>query len=442
MLSQPTLWIQVVFVFFLFIANFAILFGPLLLMNMTQVRGFEPGDAEWGVKLEDVRGQAEAKEEVRRVVALWQSGEAFERRWQARAGPALPRRTGHREDDACEGDRDRFQLTVRVDSGLGFAATFIGIDAIVVRYVARKAKRLARKWGGQCIVFIDEIDAVGMRRQALNPGLGGAARASASTVELARLPLLRPERRAQPDRRPDPRVARLARPALRRAGAAGGDVRPVQRVNGVADFMLPGHGRRRRARAQPAARRDGRDRQPALHAAPAHQPLNTFLDACYVVPRRVHGRSLRLPAPKPRGPDLLRRRDERADRPAGSALTGKPHGPSRLVPVHRRSTIASTSSTSTSGRSPTTPSSTRFKAARRDRAGHARLLARDDRPGRLDGVDDRAPHGRERFGWDDLVEAVTTLESGTAVGMSTSRTGDRQVAIHEAGHAGRGSREA
>ena len=56
--------------------------------------------------------------------------------------------------------------------GSGFAATFIGIDAIIVRILARKAKRLARKWGGQCIVFIDEIDAVGMRRQSL--GTGGA----------------------------------------------------------------------------------------------------------------------------------------------------------------------------------------------------------------------------------------------------------------------------
>ena len=51
--------------------------------------------------------------------------------------------------------------------GSGFAQTFIGIDAIIVRFLARKAKRLARKWGGQCIVFIDEIDAVGLRRQAL-----------------------------------------------------------------------------------------------------------------------------------------------------------------------------------------------------------------------------------------------------------------------------------
>ena len=66
--SSPALWIQVVFVFFLFIANFGILFGPLLAMNLSQIKTFEPGDAQWGVKLDDVRGQAEDKEEVRRVV--------------------------------------------------------------------------------------------------------------------------------------------------------------------------------------------------------------------------------------------------------------------------------------------------------------------------------------------------------------------------------------
>ena len=59
--------------------NFAILFGPLALMGITQMQAFEPGDADWGVKLEHVRGQAEAKMEVRRVVNLWQSGEAFEK---------------------------------------------------------------------------------------------------------------------------------------------------------------------------------------------------------------------------------------------------------------------------------------------------------------------------------------------------------------------------
>ena len=50
MIQNPLFITQVVFVLFLFIANFAILLGPLLAMNLTQVRGFEPGDAEWGVR--------------------------------------------------------------------------------------------------------------------------------------------------------------------------------------------------------------------------------------------------------------------------------------------------------------------------------------------------------------------------------------------------------
>jgi len=43
--------------------------------------------------------------------------------------------------------------------------------------------------------------------------------------------------------------------------------------------------------------------------------------------------------------------------------------------------------------------------------------------------------GRERFGWHDIVEAMTTIESGTAVGVEYIPDETRQVAIHEAGHA-------
>ena len=170
-LSSPALWIQVVFVFFLFIANFGILFGPLLAMNLTQIKTFEPGDAQWGVKLDDVRGQAEAKEEVRRVVSIWQSGEQFERHGGKRERGVLffgPPGTG--KTMLAKALATGFNSPFVSIPGSGFAATFIGIDAIVVRYLAWKAKRAARKWGGTCIVFIDEIDAVGMRRQALGQG--------------------------------------------------------------------------------------------------------------------------------------------------------------------------------------------------------------------------------------------------------------------------------
>src|SRR5439155_3845823 len=46
--------------------------------------------------------------------------------------------------------------------------------------------------------------------------------------------------------------------------------------------------------------------------------------------------------------------------------------------------------------------------------------------------------GRAEFGWDDLVGAMTTVESGTAIGVQYVEHETRAVAIHEAGHAAAG----
>src|SRR5205085_2569698 len=167
-LRPPQLWLQVVFVMFLFLANFLIFMGPLMLMGISQIRGYEPGDAEWGVKLEHVRGQAEAKEEVRRIVSLWQSGEAFELAGGKRErGLLFLGAPGTGKTMLAKAIATNFNSPFVTIPGSGFAQTFIGLDVIIVRYMVWKAKKLARKWGGQCIIFIDEIDAVGMRRNQL-----------------------------------------------------------------------------------------------------------------------------------------------------------------------------------------------------------------------------------------------------------------------------------
>src|SRR3954447_7403409 len=156
-------------IFMLF--SFLILFGPLVIMGIFQIKTYEPGDADWGVKLDDVRGQVEAKEEITRVVSLWQSGEEFEKAGGKRERGVLfmgPPGTG--KTMLSKPIATSFNCPFVTIPGSGFAQTFIGMDAVIVRFLARKAKRLAAKWGGPCIVFIDESDAVARRRQSLGSG--------------------------------------------------------------------------------------------------------------------------------------------------------------------------------------------------------------------------------------------------------------------------------
>src|SRR3954449_12988585 len=183
-IGTGSLWMQLLFFGFLFIGNFMIFMGPLVLMGISQIRGFEPGDAEWGVKLDDVRGQKEAKEEIRRVVSLWQSGEHFEAAGGKRErGVLFLGAPGTGKTMLAKAIATGFNSPFVTIPGSGFAQTFIGMDVILVRFLVRKAKKLARKWGGQCIIFIDEIDAVGMRRNALGTGGMSTGRTSIHDTE-------------------------------------------------------------------------------------------------------------------------------------------------------------------------------------------------------------------------------------------------------------------
>jgi cell division protease FtsH len=431
-----TFWTQSIFVFFLFISNFLIFLGPLMLMGISQIRGYEPGDAQWGVRLEDVRGQAEAKEEVRRVVNLWQSGEAFESAGGRRErGLLFLGSPGTGKTMLAKAIATGFNSPFVSIPGSGFAQAFLGIDALIVRWLARKARRLARKWGGQCIVFIDEIDAVGTRRSALQGGAPtfepvgeragpfygpwGALNPSGDLVVESRAWRERLfELRAPESRSPYPPWARKLGNLLNQ---------------GLFPGMAGGTGQL--ALNQLLVTMDGIDNPPFLRRVLTSW-TTAILDASYVVPRRIRRVSLRPPAPRPRREQIYFIGATNVSMSVLDPALTRPGRMGRHVWF----------------RTPT-------KDDRKDIFDlYLRKVAHDadlDSPARRDEIAritngyspamieqicsmalTHAHHdGRGEFAWGDLVEAMTTIESGTAIGVQYVEEETRAVAIHEAGHA-------
>ena len=180
---------------------------------------------------------------------------------------------------------------------------------------------------------------------------------------------------------------------------------------------------------------DGIDSPPFFRRVLTNR-INTLLDALYLVPRRVGKLSLRIPrARPPRRADLLHRRDERALGPARPGVDA----PGRMGRhVHFRT--------------PTKDDRKDVFDLYLDKVAHDPELdaakRRDEiaritngySPAMIDQVCSMAltnaqHEGKVSFDWEHLVQAMTTLESGTAVNVSYPDHELRSVAIHEAGHA-------
>ena len=428
----------------LFLVNFGILFGPLLIFSILQMKAFEPGDADWGVKLEDVRGQKEPKEEVQRVITLWQSGEEFRKAGgKPERGLLLIGSPGTGKTMLSKGIATSFNAPIMTMPGSGFAATFIGMDVATVIILISRARRLARKWGGTCMIFIDEIDAVGMRRAALGGGAGagpGYQPLASTAVEdhlfhgpwgaLTSTGDLRLETRAWRERVFAARAERhpgVYPPAVQRG---------LDRLQG---FIMPpgmgGMGGGGMALNQLLVQMDGMDSPPALRKF-FTKKLNTFLDALYIVPQRIGRVRLRLRPPKPRSEQVYFIGATNVSIDALDPALIRPGRMGRHIWF----------------RTPTADDRKDIFDLYLAKVDHEEDLDREKRrdelaritggysPAMIEQVCSMAltrahAEGRPRFGWGDIIEGMTTIESGTAIGVDYVPEETRAVAIHEAGHA-------
>jgi ATP-dependent Zn protease len=429
-LINPAVYTTIAILPLFFLANFVIFFGPMMAMGVSQIRGFEPGDADWGVKLDDVRGQHEAKEEVRRVVSLWQSGEAFEQAGGRRErGLLFLGAPGTGKTMLAKAIATGFNSPIVTVPGSGFAQTFIGMDVIIVRWMARKAKKLASKWGGQCIVFIDEIDAVGTRRQSLG---GAAGVMSPRPQSLHDLCFFGPNGAltASEDLILESRAWRERVFAERKSEAPR---RGILRQGGAFPGMFGGGGGQ--ALNQLLVVMDGIDNPPFFRRMVTNR-MNTLLDALYVVPRRIGKVSLRLPHTKPGTSqiyfvgatnvpmDVL---DPALTRPGRMGR----HVWFRTPTKNDRLDIFDLYLTKVSHEEDLDTEKRRDELAR---------VTNGYSPAMIEQVCSMAltlahHDGRVAFGWQDIVEAMTTVESGTAIGTEYVPKETRAIAIHEAGHA-------
>jgi len=141
--------------------------GGIFNVGKSKAQLFDKGDTTNKVTFKDVAGLAEAKQEIEEIVSFLKNPLKYTElggkipKGALLVGPPGTGKTLLAKDVAGEADVPFFSM-----SGSDFVEMFVGVGASRVRDLFRQAKEKA-----PCIIFIDEIDAVG-RARGKNPNMG------------------------------------------------------------------------------------------------------------------------------------------------------------------------------------------------------------------------------------------------------------------------------
>ncbi len=155
---------------------FAVLFGIMQFVAIFWFLGRPrlywvlPG--ETGVTFDDYKGNPEVLEAARRIVTLLRGVKEFQEIGGTPIrGLLLTGDPGTGKSYLAQCMSTEAGVPFAYASAASFKAMFIGMDILMIRRLYTKARKLAREYGA-CVIFLDEIDAIGMARGGQNGGMG------------------------------------------------------------------------------------------------------------------------------------------------------------------------------------------------------------------------------------------------------------------------------
>ncbi len=158
---------QLFYVAFLMIFQFIVLFW---FIGRPRIYWLMPG--ETGVGFKDYKGNPEVLESARQVVTLLRGVKRFKQMGgQPIRGLLLEGPPGTGKSYLGQAIATESNLPFGYMSAPSIRGMFWGMDTLRVMSLYNKARKLARKHGA-CILFVDEIDAIGASRSSQGPGFG------------------------------------------------------------------------------------------------------------------------------------------------------------------------------------------------------------------------------------------------------------------------------